>query len=55
MDDVNTPQTSFLIATINKRQTLAMLKQWRAESTTKDEADAFADVIDAIMSGELDG
>lgn len=55
MDNVNSPQTSFLIATLDKKHTLAMLKRWRHESTTKVEADAFADVIEAIMSGELDG
>lgn len=45
----------WLIATIDKRGLIAMLREWRNEAKSALEANAFADVIDAILSGDFDG
>ena len=46
---------SNLIATLDKREVLETLKQWRYESKEKLEADLLNDLIREILSGELDG
>lgn len=40
--------------TIDKRETLRIIREWRKECRSQDEARAFADVIELIQSGELD-
>lgn len=44
-----------LISTLDKRETLAMLRLWRREAESKDEADLLAELIERIVNGELDG
>lgn len=44
-----------LIATVDKKSLLGMLRQWRHEETTKLGAEILTDVIEAVSSGEFDG
>lgn len=44
-----------LVGTLSKSLTIQMLKEWRDESESKDEATILTDVLGIIMSGELDG
>ena len=44
-----------LVATVDKRALLEVLKKWRQESKTGLEANAFRDVIHHIESVEVDG
>lgn len=49
------PYVQDLIATMEKKPFLKMLREWREDATTKIEADLIADVIDQIQSGDFDG
>lgn len=44
-----------LVKTLDKSYTLFTLREWRKEATSPEEANAFADLVDAIESGILDG
>ena len=44
----------WLVATVDKRGLVDMLREWRREAKSAGEADCFADVIDAILSGDFD-
>ena len=44
-----------LISTLAKRETLATLRTWRKECDSKIEADLINDLLDLIVSGDLDG
>jgi hypothetical protein len=44
-----------LIATVQKRPLLKMLREWRNETESRVEAELLGEVIDAIVSGEFDG
>lgn len=44
-----------LIASIQKRPLVKTLRQWREESTSSIEVDLLNDILDLILSGELDG
>lgn len=46
---------AYFIKTLDKRETVATLRQWRKESTNKIEVDLINDMIHLIESGELDG
>lgn len=44
-----------LIGTVDKRELLATLRTWRAESKDAREADLLGDLIKLVDSGEIDG
>ena len=44
-----------LIKTVDKKWLLFVLREWRKETKSQEEARAFADVIDLIMGGDADG
>jgi hypothetical protein len=44
-----------LIATVQKRPLLKMLRDWRNDTVSRVEAELLGEVIDAIVSGEFDG
>lgn len=46
---------SHLVKTLDKTFMLSVLREWRKDSTCKEEADAFADIIDLIAEGHADG
>jgi len=47
--------TRYLIGTVDKKELLATLRQWREESKSASDADLITDLIALIDSGELDG
>lgn len=44
-----------LVTTVDKRELLATLRDWRAESRSSVEVDLLNDLLRLIDSGELDG
>lgn len=44
-----------LINTVDKKELLATLRTWRAESDEKIEVDILNDLIERVESGDLDG
>lgn len=44
-----------LVTTLDKRETLKTLRQWRYESNEPAEADVLTDLIHRIEEGALDG
>ncbi|AXC36190.1 hypothetical protein SEA_WELCOME_88 [Microbacterium phage Welcome] len=44
-----------LVKTLDKKEVLATLREWRTESKKSVEVDLLNDLIERIESGELDG
>lgn len=44
-----------LIATLSKKDTVEMLKEWRAESTNQVEGSLITEILEVIREGGLDG
>lgn len=44
-----------LVKTLDKKEVLATLREWRGESKKSVEVDLLNDLIERIESGELDG
>lgn len=44
-----------LVRTLDKKETLATLRQWRFDSNHPEVADVLTDLIHEVESGELDG
>ncbi|QWS69450.1 hypothetical protein SEA_NECROPHOXINUS_88 [Microbacterium phage Necrophoxinus] len=44
-----------LVKTLDKKEVLATLREWRGESKSSVEVDLLNDLIERIESGELDG
>lgn len=51
----NTFYEQNLVKTLDKKETLLTLRQWRYEATSNIEADLIADMIKLVESGDLDG
>lgn len=52
-------QTNFylnnLVSTVDKKYLLKILREWRKEATSGIEVEVFADVIELVESGDVDG
>lgn len=44
-----------LVATVDKKELLATMREWRAETTISEEADLLGELIEKVDSGDLDG
>ena len=44
-----------LIASVQKRELVKTLRQWRQDSTSQVEVDLINDMLTLILSGDLDG
>lgn len=44
-----------LVKTLDKKEVLATLREWRSESKSSIEVDLLNDLVERIESGELDG
>lgn len=44
-----------LVKTLDKKEVLATLREWRSETEISTDADLLNDLIERIDSGELDG
>ena len=52
---VEHPLVQDLVATMQKRPFLRMLREWRDETYSKIERELLTEVIEAVMSGDFDG
>lgn len=44
-----------LVKTLDKDLTAQMLKEWRKESTSKEEGALLTEILERVMDGSLDG
>jgi phage terminase large subunit-like protein len=51
----NDPIMQYLVATVQKRPLIDMLRDWKRDSKDIVEIDLIDDVIDAVLSGDFDG